>query len=101
MRRLSLLKKEIYSEKHGNVAAIYNNLGIVYRDLGQYSQAKEYCEKALIITKETYGENNGDVAVSYNDLGVLYRKLGQYCEAREYFEKALILEKKFTWIKML
>ena len=72
----------------------YNNLGIVYRNLGQYSEAKEYYEKGLIIAKEIYGEKDGDVAGSYNNLGTVYRNLGQYSEAKEYFEKALIIRKK-------
>ena len=53
-------RKEIYGEHHGDVAASYNNLGNVYRDLGQYNQAKEYHEKSLAIRKEIYGEHHGD-----------------------------------------
>ena len=44
-------------------ASINSTQGNVYRDLGQYSEAKEYYEKALIIRKEIYGEKHGDVAV--------------------------------------
>ena len=70
------------------------NLGIVYRNLGQYSKAKENYEKALIIKKEIYGEKHGDVAASYNDLGIVYSDLGQYSEGKEYFEKAFIIRKE-------
>ena len=72
----------------------YTTQGTVYRDLGQYSEAKEYYEKALIIKKEIYGEKHGDVAASYNNLGIVYRNLGQYSEAKEYYEKALIIRKE-------
>ena len=75
-------------------ANIYSTQGNVYRDLGQYSEAKEYCEKALIIRKEIYGEKHGDVAASYNNLGIVYRSLGQYSEAKEYYEKALVMRKE-------
>ncbi|CAH3169896.1 unnamed protein product, partial [Porites lobata] len=75
-------------------ANIYSTQGNVYRDLGQYSEAKEYYEKGLIIRKEIYGEKHGDVAASYNNLGIVYRNLGQYSEAKEYYEKALIIRKE-------
>ena len=39
-----IIRKEIYGEHYGKVAASYNNLGVVYRNLGQYSEAKEYCK---------------------------------------------------------
>ena len=31
-------------------------MAVVYRNLGRYSEAKEYHEKALIIRKEIYGD---------------------------------------------
>ena len=52
MRRPSSIRKEIYGENHCDVAASYNNLAIVHSDLGQYSEAKEYYEKALMIKKK-------------------------------------------------
>ena len=93
-KKALIIRKEIYGEKHGDVAASYNNLGAVYRNLGQYSEAKEYYEKALIIRKEIYGEKHGNVAATYNNLGIVCRNLGQYSEAKEYNEKALIITKE-------
>ena len=75
-------------------ANTYNIQGNVYRNLGQYSEAKEYHEKALIIRKEIFGEHHAKVAESYNNLGTVYGDLGQYSEARENYEKALIIIKK-------
>ena len=69
-------------------------MGIVYQDLGQYNEAKEYYEKALIIRKKIFGEEHADVAASYNNLGSFYQDLGQYNKAKEYYKKALIIRKK-------
>ena len=69
-------------------------MGNVYQDLGQYNEAKEYYEKALIINKKIFGEEHASVATSYNNLGSVYQHLGQYNEAKEYHEKALIIRKK-------
>jgi len=37
-------------------------LGIVHENLGQYNEAKQYYEKALIIMKKIFGEEHADVA---------------------------------------
>ena len=75
------------------MGASYNNLGVVYQHLGQYSEAKEFYEKALIIRKKIFGDEHAAVGASYNNLGIVYRHLGQYHEAKEYHEKALIIKK--------
>ena len=75
-------------------ANTYNIQGNVYRNLGQYCEAKEYYEKALIIRKEIYGEHHGDVAASYYNLGTVYSDLGQYSEAKGNHEKALIIRRE-------
>ena len=72
-----MIRKEIYGEHHGNVAASYNNLGNVYVFLGQYNEAKENYEKALNIGKEIYGEHHADVAASNNNLANVSIFLGQ------------------------
>ena len=46
-----IIAKKVYGEQHADVAGSYNNLGIVYHDLGQHRQTKEHHEKALIIRK--------------------------------------------------
>ena len=40
----------------------------MYDILGEYNQAKELHEKALIIRKKIFGEDHADVATSYNNL---------------------------------
>ena len=70
-----MIKKKIFGEEHGDVAASYNNLGNVYQALAQYNKAKEYHDKALIIRKKIFGEKHGDVARSYNNLGNFYQAL--------------------------
>ena len=82
-----IIRKKIFGEEHADVAASYNNLGIVYQDLGQYNEAKEHYEKALIIRKKIFGEEHADVAASYNNLGIVYQDLGQYNEAKEYYRR--------------
>ena len=45
-----MIRKEI-GDKEGE-AADYENLGTVFRSVGQYTKAEEYLQKALVIIKE-------------------------------------------------
>ena len=66
----------------------------MYNLLGEYNQAKELHEKALIIDKKIFGEDHANVATSYNNLASLYNRLGDYNQAKELYEKALTIRKQ-------
>ena len=85
-----MITKEI-GDRPGE-AFCYGNLGTVYRSLGEYAEAKEYLEKALVITKEI-SDKPGE-AFCYGNLGTVYDSLGEYAEAKEYNEKALVITKE-------
>ena len=61
----------------------------MFQSLGQYDNAKDYLQKALIITTEI-GDRKGE-ASWYGNLGTVFQSLGQYDKAKEYLEKALII----------
>ena len=69
-------------------------MGNDFQHLGQYDEAKEHHEKALIIKKNNFCVENADVALSCNHLGSDFQHLGQYNEEKEYHEKALVINKK-------
>lgn len=74
-------------------ARSYNNIGVVYSNLGDYDKALEHHNKALEIEKALLGENNSDTANSYNNIGAIYKDLGKYDKALEYGFKALKIRK--------
>ena len=57
--------------KKGEASAC-NNLGIVFKCLGEYDKAKEYVEKALAIKIQEEGE-----ASSYENLESVFQSLGE------------------------
>ena len=73
---------------------VLNMSGQVYNHLGEYNQAKELHEKALMIFKKIFGEDHANVATSYNNLASVYDRLGEYNQAKELHEKALTIFKK-------
>ena len=66
-----------------------NNLGNVYRSLGQYPQARDNYDQALAIFQDL-GDRNGE-ASALNNLGTVYRSLGQYPQARDNSDQALAI----------
>ena len=79
--------KKIFGEDHADVATCCNNLALVYNCLGEYNQAKELHETALMITKKIFGENHDNVATCCNNLALVYTRLGEYNQAKELHEK--------------
>ena len=66
----------------------------MYIRLGEYNQAKELHEKALLIRKKIFGEDHADVATTYNNLVSVYKRLGQYNQPKELYEKGLTIRKQ-------
>lgn len=67
-----------------------NNLGIVYRDLGQFETAKNLSEEALLHPRDSFA-----MASAYNNIGASNRSLGNYETSLTSYLKALhIYERK-------
>ena len=94
LEKALLIRKKILGEEHYEVATSYNDLGTMYGNIRNYSQAKELIEKALTIRKKIFDEEHSDVAASYNDLGAVYFGTGEYNQAKKLYEKALMIDKK-------
>ena len=73
---------------------VLNMSGQVYNRLGEYNQAKELHEKALMIYKKIFGEDHIKVAACYCNLASVFGSLGKYNQAKELSEKALMIRKK-------
>ena len=78
--------------EHVDVATSYNNLALIYKDLGDFEQAKEYQQRALDIELDKLGPENVNVATSYSNLALIYQGLGDFQQAKEYQQRALDIE---------
>lgn len=77
----------------GDLATMYNQLGLLYSDLNQYDKAEEYYKRALEIrerlAKEDPEKYRGGLATTYNNMGILYKELNQYGKAEKCYSGAL------------
>ena len=85
---------EILPENHPSIAAISNNLALVYLDIGQTTIARKYYEKAMLICRLTLPHNHPYTADALNGLGNLYGDLGEFDKAKEYFLMSLEIKRK-------
>ena len=80
--------------EHPDIAASYNNIGVVYRHQGNYNKALEYLNKALDIRVKVLGLEHSKTAISYRNIGKIYEYQGAYTQALEYQNKALKIFEK-------
>ena len=81
------IRKELYGERHKDVAISYSGLGTLYWEQQQLNKAKANFEKAIEITKEVAPEDP-NLSVFYGNLGAIYSDLGLYNESIHYSEIA-------------
>ena len=78
-----MVYKKTFGEDHTDVATSCNDLAIVYNSLGEYSQAKELLENAVMVYKKIFDEDYADVATSCNNLALVDNRLIEYNQANE------------------
>src|SRR5205085_167819 len=64
-----------------------NDIGMVYRNLGQYQQALDYSTQSLAILREV--GNRRDEGSTLSSIGLIYADLGQYQQALDSYTQAL------------
>lgn len=76
-------RKDSYDEK----ARIYNNLGVLFSEQGNYTKSLEYYEHAAVI----YDSLNiqSELGRTYNNIGTIYWYTDDYETAQSYYEKSL------------
>ncbi|MGF1675271.1 MAG: tetratricopeptide repeat protein, partial [Rivularia sp. (in: cyanobacteria)] len=70
-------------------ATTLNNIGLVYRDLGEKQKALEFINQALPLFGAV-GDRVGE-ATTLNNIGAVYRDLGENQKAFEFYNQALPL----------
>jgi CHAT domain-containing protein/tetratricopeptide (TPR) repeat protein len=71
------------------MAVLFNNLAILYVDMGQLSQAEAYYKQALEVRQAKLGWSDPQVIASIKDLAALYSQQGNLSQAVSILEEAL------------
>ncbi|MDD3578863.1 MAG: sigma 54-interacting transcriptional regulator [Candidatus Cloacimonetes bacterium] len=76
---------------HSGLAAIYNNLGVLYMFQGDWERSESYFLKSLALEKEYFNLNG--ISVCFNNLGGLMDDKGDPSRSLYYLEEALKIQK--------
>jgi uncharacterized protein HemY len=87
------VRQSLFPENHPEIAAAYNDLGLVY-GVANPEKALDYYEKAFKIYQQTYGANHVRLAIASSNIGFMYRRMELYGDAVNNFESALAIWKK-------
>ena len=105
-----------------NYSQAHNNLGIIFKTLGENQKAIDYLKKAIKINPnyvdalnnlgnifKELGENqkakdcyekaiaiNPNHTHTYNNLGLIFKNLGEYEKAKSFYEKVIKIDPKYT-----
>ncbi|MBZ9629714.1 sensor histidine kinase [Salegentibacter sp. LM13S] len=85
---LDLIKDSSAGQKF--IYSAYNNLGIIYNGLEDYSKAREYHGKALSFAESL--QDPVKFATSLNNIGVVHQKLEDHNRSKSNFSQALALD---------
>ena len=77
-----------------DVATCFDYLGAVLRNQGDFSEAKDYCERALAIREEKLGSQHIHVATTFDNLGCVFFDQGDLEQAKDYHERALAIREE-------
>ena len=64
-------------------------LGIVYRNQGDFQQAKNSHARALDIRRKQLGPDHVDVATSFNNLGIVFKNVFYFQQAKDSYARSL------------
>ncbi len=78
---------ENLGEENEQLAALSNNLALIYKDLGDLKQALKFTEKSLKINEKILPADHPSLATSYNNLALIYKDLGDLEQALKFAEK--------------
>ncbi|TNJ45256.1 sensor histidine kinase [Tamlana fucoidanivorans] len=67
----------------------YNNLGLVFKELGQFEESIEYNLKALEVKDELQGDNRATIDNQKNNLANAYNHSEQFDKADYYYQQIL------------
>jgi tetratricopeptide (TPR) repeat protein len=79
--------------------ALANDLGLLYKDEGEWERAIEYYERSLAI-KEKVGDEQ-ERAITFNNLGTAHKARGEWKTAIECYERSLAIAQKIGDEKLL
>jgi serine/threonine protein kinase/tetratricopeptide (TPR) repeat protein len=92
--RVVAMDRQLYGERHPNVAEDLINLGAIQTEWGHYSETERYYRQALDIIQGFYGRDHPETASVMTILGRCLNAQGRFSEAAEMLQQALGIQER-------
>jgi tetratricopeptide (TPR) repeat protein len=86
--------RDLFGERHPDIASSLVSVGYVHRKLGDFERALNYYQEGLNQYRELFGHQHQYIATTLSHIGELYRERGDYSQALEYMRSALSIRMK-------
>ena len=73
---------------------IYNELGLICDETGEYQSALSYYQKSIKLRQKSSPENHRSLSAAYNNIGEVQREIGNYFGALSFHQKTLDMKQK-------
>jgi eukaryotic-like serine/threonine-protein kinase len=92
--RALALRRELYGERHPEVAETLRHLGLVRVEGGEHAAAEPLLKRALALERELFGPEHVRVAAAIRQLGYLEELRGRHPEAQALYRSCLALRRR-------
>jgi eukaryotic-like serine/threonine-protein kinase len=92
--RVVAMDRQLYGERHPNVAEDLINLGAIQTEWGHYSETERYYRQALDIIQSFYGKDHPETASAMTLLGRSLNAQGRFNEAADMLTGALGIQER-------
>ncbi len=87
-KQIEVIYKNNLDSRDFLIASFYNNIALLYQEMGDYESAVDSLRNALAIA-ETYDNAASETATTYSNLGASLLRLGKNEEAKEMLKEAI------------
>ena len=91
-------KEKILNKNHHSLGTSYNNISLIYQDLGKLKEALYYSNKAFYNYEEILNKNHPFLATVYNNIAYIYADLKE-CKKQKIICKKLKIFIRYMNIK--
>ncbi|MEO1054889.1 MAG: CHAT domain-containing tetratricopeptide repeat protein [Bacteroidota bacterium] len=88
-RAILYFNRALKSQSKLRSAGTLGNLGIAWRNKGEYDTALNFHQKSLAIGLELLGKKHRDIAIDYANIAEVWKAKKDYSKAVDYLEKAI------------
>src|SRR5579863_7110508 len=95
MREAVAMQRTLWgAQPYPDYAGAVNDLGLMYRDQGDYGQSETLLRESLSMLHRLVGDKHPDVAQALNNLGLVQQRKGDLTGAETTFRQALAMQRE-------